>query len=346
MTTSMGDVWPAIIEDVRLYPSPHNSQPIKLRALDDTTAEVYYDLDLGLPAESFGIPFGHVCAGVFLHALAVVAAGHGYRSIEALDLSDLDFDSSERLHSLGTVTLLARDPDAEARADHAAFLARRTSRRPYDDSLVDPATVEAAAGLAASAGYRFRSTGDARIVRDLVRINQATLFDDLQNDAVYGEIMHWLRFSKSEAEARRDGLSAETMLLPGGILRFAMMHRGLWRLPIVGPVIRGVYLRTMRGVRQLGWLEGPFSGPADYVEAGRTFLRLWLHFTRAGVYLHPFGTVITNPGSHNLFVRALDITERDGEMAWMLFRFGHSKTPPLAHRRPAARMLLPATKDA
>ena len=346
MTISMGGVWPAIAEDVRLYPSPHNSQPIKLRTLNDTTAEVYYDLDLGLPAESYGIPFGHVCAGVFLHALAVVAAGHGYGTIEALDLSDLDFDSAQRLHSLGTVTLEPRLPDGEARAGYADFLARRTSRRPYDNTLVDPATIEEATDIARSAGFRFRTTSDARIVRDLVRINQATLFDDLRNDAVYGEIMHWLRFSKSEAAKQKDGLSAETMLMPGGILRFAMKHRGLWQLPIVGPTIRGVYLRTMRGVRQLGWLEGQFAGPADYIEAGRTFLRLWLHFTRAGVYLHPFGTVITNPGSHDMFVRALAIAEGDGEIAWMLFRFGHSKTPPLAHRRPADRMLLPATEDA
>jgi hypothetical protein len=337
----MRGVWPAIAEDVRLYPSPHNSQPIKLRVVDDTTASVYYDLDLGLPAESFGIPFGHVCAGVFLHALAVVAAAHGFRTIEVLDHSDLDFDAVDRLHLLGTVTLEPQRPDAEAHAAHADFLARRTSRRPYDNTVVDTATIAGAAEIAESAGFRFRTTSDPSIVRDLVRINQATLFDDLRNDAVYGEIMQWLRFSRREAAEEKDGLSAETMLMPGPVLRFAMKNRGLWQLPIVGSVIRGIYLRTMRGVRQLGWLEGPFAGPVDYIEAGRAFLRLWLHFTRKGVYLHPFGTVITNPGSHKRFVDVLAITEEDGEMAWMLFRFGHSKTPPLAHRRSADRMLLP-----
>lgn len=29
-------------------------------------------------------------------------------------------------------------------------------------------------------------------------------------------------------------------------------------------------------------------------------------------------------------------------MAWMLFRLGHNAVPPLAHRRPAAAMLLDA----
>ncbi|MEG8036668.1 hypothetical protein QP157_15545 [Sphingomonas sp. LR61] len=59
----MASPWTGIIEDARHYPSPHNSQPIVVRVEDDRTATVFYDLRRGLPAESFGIPFGHVCAG-------------------------------------------------------------------------------------------------------------------------------------------------------------------------------------------------------------------------------------------------------------------------------------------
>src|SRR6187431_2186741 len=51
---------------------------MRVRVESDDSASVFYDLDRGLPAESFGIPFGHVCAGVFLESLAVVAASAGY----------------------------------------------------------------------------------------------------------------------------------------------------------------------------------------------------------------------------------------------------------------------------
>ncbi|HEV7182857.1 MAG TPA: hypothetical protein VGN33_00045 [Leifsonia sp.] len=339
----MGDPsspWGSIVEDARHYPSPHNSQPIKVRPVDDTNAEIFYDLDLGLPAESFGIPFGHVCAGVFLEGLHTVAAGNGFDVSETLDHGEMDFTSADRLHPLGTVSLSRRALTDEDRRRHALFLRRQTSRRPYDAVLVPDAVVESAAQVAAAGGHRFRTTADPAIVRDVVRINQSTLFSDLQNDAVYDEIMTWLRFSREDARERGDGLSAEAMLMPGGILRFAMGHRELWQTPVIGAAIRSIYLNTMRGVRQLGWLEGPFSGPADYVEAGRTFLQVWLQLTAAGVALHPFGTVITNPSSHSAFATAVDAEESDGRMAWMLFRFGHSKRPPVAHRRPASAMLV------
>ncbi|WP_416442990.1 hypothetical protein AB3K78_10395 [Leucobacter sp. HNU] len=277
MSDSTLNPWPAILEDARNYPSPHNSQPIKVRphaAVDGGSgavlrATVSYDLDLGLPAESFGIPFGHVCAGVFLESLAVVAAAHGYDVRETLDHAEMDFDSPRRQHRIAEVELVPRDPDApgeaerdaEARAALERFRTRHTSRRPYDRRAVPAEVRAAAARICADAGAEFRSTDDAALVRRIVHVNQATLFDDLENDAVYGEIMHWLRFSKREAAEKADGLSAEAMLMPGSILRYVMAHRRLWRAPVVGAVIRSIYLRTMRGVHQLGWIEGPSAGP-------------------------------------------------------------------------------------
>lgn len=337
-------VWLDIVEDVRWYPSPHNSQPMKLRPISETTAHVYYDLDLGLPAEPFGIPFAHVCAGVFLESLSVVAAARGYRAIETLDHSEMDFDAVDRLHRIGIVRLEPASQDTETRSAAqrrlAVFRSRQTSRRPYDNRVVGDEILKAASAIAAEQGYDFRSTADARKVSSLVQINQKTLFSDLRNDAVYAEIMQWLRFSKDEAAAKSDGLSAETMIMPGPILRFAMRNRRLWSLPVIGGLIRAMYLRTMRGVRQLGWLEGPFAEPAHFLEAGRTFMRVWLFFTESGVYLHPFGTVITNPDSHADFVAEAGIRESGNRMAWMLFRFGYSSNPPAAHRRPATSMLL------
>lgn len=339
-----GELWAGIVEDARRYPSPHNSQPIKLRLTGPRTATAAYDLDLGLPAESFGIPFAHVCAGVFLETLRVVALAAGYAVRETLDLSEMDFDSADRLHRFAELELvpveLSDAERVEALAARDRVRTRRTSRRPYARRSVPAAELAAAGAICTAAGYDFRTTDDRALVRRLVRVNQATLFDDLENDAVYAEIMAWLRFSRREAADRADGLSAEAMLMPGRILRFAMGHRGLWRAPVIGAAIRAVYLNTMRGVHQLGWIEGPFDGPGDFIEAGRTFMRLWLDLHRRGIVLHPFGTVITNPRSHALFAEAVGAREGEGRMAWMLFRLGYSAYPPLAHRRPADAMIV------
>lgn len=332
--------WREIVEQARRYPSPHNSQPLKLRPLTATTAELYYDLDLGLPAENFGIPFAHVCAGVFLESLQIAARAHGHAVQEELDLADMDFDSADRLHHIATLTLR---PHATSPGDTAAlktFLRRRTSRRPYERRSIPAEDLAQITELVHSHGFSFGHTEDRGLVRKIVRINQSTLFSDLQNDAVHAELMTWLRFSKQQAAQTGDGLSAETMLMPGAILRVAMKNRAWWDAPLLGPALRGVYLRTMRGVQHLGWLTGPFAGPGDYLEAGRTFMKTWMRLTELGVSLHPFGTVITNPDSHRAFVQATGIQEPPGTLAWMLFRCGYSPTPPLAHRRPAHAMLI------
>lgn len=332
--------WATLLEEARHYPSPHNSQPITMRVRDAGRARFCYDLDRGLPAENFGIPFGHVCAGVFLESLATVAAGHGWAVTVALRGDDLDFSSAQRQHVLGTLDLTRVEVTPEATARLAAFRRRRTSRRPYRRTFVDPAVPAEIARVAEGCGYEFGRTDDPFLVDELVRINQETLFDDLRSDAVHAEILAWLRTSKRRAAETGDGLSAETMLMPGWLLGFAMRHRGLWDLPLVGAVFRRVYLSTMRGVRELGWLTGPFSCPLEYVEAGRCFMRVWLAFTHHDVHLHPFGTVITNPRSHAAFVEAAGVDESGGAMAWMLFRYGYSKPPPKAWRRNLDAMIL------
>jgi hypothetical protein len=217
---------------------------------------------------------------------------------------------------------------------------RRTSRRPYLDRRVPDDVIRSVQNIAAESGYRLKHTGDPEHVRQIVRINQETLFADLENDDVHAEILAWLRYSHDEAKQTGDGLSAETMFLPGRLLKFCMQHRRMWTLPVIGNLVRKIYLNTMRGVHEMAWLEGKFEKPQDFIEAGRTFMRVWLELHRHGVVIHPFGTVITNPKSHQQFSKLVDAHEQDGNFAWMLFRLGYSKYPPQAFRRPGEAMVI------
>jgi len=67
-------------------------------------------------------------------------------------------------------------------------------------------------------------------------------------------------------------------------------------------------------------------------------MRIWLELTEAGVYLHPFGSVITNERAHREFCELVGEAERAG-MAWMLFRLGYSREPPRAYRQPLSEMV-------
>jgi len=329
--------WDEILRYARRYASPHNSQPIKLRVAG-ARAALFYDLDLGLPAESYGIPFGSVCAGVFIETVSIAAHALGYRIAEALDYTPMDFSRSDRLHPLGTLTL---EPAGKIDDLHPRLLLeRRTSRLPYARRPVPAAALDDARREAAERGHVLAGTSDRRLVDRIIRLNQQTLFYDLENADVRAEIQNWLRYSERQARATADGLSARCLALPGPLMRLLMGNYWIWKVPVMGTLLRYVYLRSMRGVTQVGWIKGPFSDERGYTDAGRTLLRLWLVLTRHGLHLHPFGSVITNPRAHRELVDILG-EEEHADMIWMLFRVGYSRRPPESHRRDLAEMRLP-----
>ena len=88
----------------------------------------------------------------------------------------------------------------------------------------------------------------------------------------------------------------------------------------------------------MGWIAGPWSTPADQLDAGRMLLRFWLALTAHGLYLHPFGSVITNPGSHARLAERLGVEEADGEI-WLLLRIGSCPEPPRSARLPTAEVV-------
>src|SRR5690606_11750727 len=241
-------------------------------------------------------------------------------------------DAADRLHPIATLTLVPQPITETDTARRTAFDQRRTNRRPYDSRQVPDADLGVVRAIAAAGGQDFRWNNDPAVVAQIIQVNQETLFDDLRNDAVHAEILEWLRFSERHARRAGDGLSARTMLMPGPALKFAMRSRGLWDAPVIGRLMRWVYVRTMRGVRQIAWFEGPFVARKDFLESGRVFMRSWLELAARGVALHPLGTVITNPRSHQRFVQAAGIQESGDRMAWMLVRLGYAQEPPAAHR--------------
>jgi hypothetical protein len=67
-------------------------------------------------------------------------------------------------------------------------------------------------------------------------------------------------------------------------------------------------------------------------------LRFWLVLTAHGLYLQPFGSVITNPTSHDRLAERL--RAREGErQVWLLLRIGSGPEPPRSARRALAEIL-------
>ena len=80
------------------------------------------------------------------------------------------------------------------------------------------------------------------------------------------------------------------------------------------------------------------SGPTDFTTATSTVAMLTAIPVAHGLYLQPFGSVITNPTSHGRLAERLEVPEGDRDL-WLLLRLGYSAEPPRSPRRPLSEVL-------
>ena len=187
-----------------------------------------------------------------------------------------------------------------------------------------------------------------------------------RHETVYRDLMLWVRFSRREIEATRDGapwrcLGYDIPELPG---------LSIARSPLVQRLIAGGGLSVLPRLRlksQLASAAGlyavtaPSTSPLDLVSVGRRAFLIWLRLNRAGygvqpisvqsVFAHSFAEgqppPDTLPELIEVFRRGPEILARAfgaaaGEQVIWLFRTGISPAPPATLRTlrlPVERLL-------
>src|SRR5690349_8824684 len=69
--------WKVLLETAVQAPSPHNVQPWRIRIVNDREAELFIDIHRTLPKEDITGSFIILTMGIFIEALAIVAANDG-----------------------------------------------------------------------------------------------------------------------------------------------------------------------------------------------------------------------------------------------------------------------------
>lgn len=325
-------MWHEFAEYARRAPSPHNTQPARLRVVDAHHAEVYFATDRGLPVGDPEGRFTHATFGIFVESLRIAAHARGQAldttfAGEPLRRSGRDQKVADlRLHDRG-----APIPDL----DPALLLERRTNRHPYDARPLPPEVVAELCEEARRHGHRFRVATDPDAVQWVKLLNRDALYHDLEHDAYRQELDRWLRYSDAEADDRGDGLSPGALVLPGWLMRGMIRHHRLLSAPVLEHLTGRIYLRTMAGISTVGWVQGDFAGPQDWRRAGALMLRLWLILTRHGIDWQPYGSVITNDAARRRMVDMFGMREGDAghDMVWLLVRMGYSQREPTDSQR-------------
>lgn len=337
-------IWREVLEDARWYPSPHNTQPIKIKIINDTEVGIYYDLAYALPEGDPGTRFAWSAVGIFLEALKIAAADKGLQLKTDIILDDLQVATLQGLQKVAHCTarkVQAREPDLPVEL----LKKRRTNRLDYNGRLLGEQAIAEIKQEAQKFGHTFEVRSDKTAVSWVNKLNARMVFYDLSNNSVRRELAHWSRYTSKQARATKDGLSAECLHVPGLGLRLFMKHHWTLNLPAVGRILKWIYAQNIQHIPTVGWLQGPFFNKDDYVNAGRLLLRVWLIMTKHGVAYQPYGSVITNQKAHEEFCEYFQIDETN-KMAWLLMRLGYTdEEPPRSWRRSIDDMIINEPKE-
>jgi hypothetical protein len=316
--------WRDIDHLARLTPTPHNTQPFRLRPIDARTAEIVARPERFLPEEDHGNRYVASAFGILSAAMEMAAKSLGVQvaitPAQSIDVAELHRASAPT--ALGRATIVG---DTERSADAALLDVRRTSRIPYHDRIVEPGIWTALQGIAASHGQRLLEYHDRDIVDATLRLNVDALIDNLALTREREEIRHWYRTGPTPVFG--DGLWEKPLNQRAFEIRTAFGSPRLYRLPIIRPIATREYLKTQRGTRHIALLCGRFTTWPELVEAGRALFGVWVEMARHGVYMQPMGSMLTNPAYAARIGQRFDVTD-----CWLVMRVGYSDPPPRAPR--------------
>ena len=316
--------WQDIAHLARLAPTPHNTQPFRIRPLDARTADIVALGERFLPEEDHGNRYVASAFGILSATIEMSASALGLQvtvvPAPSVDVPALHL-ASEPV-TLGRATIVG---SAEPSGDARLLDVRRTSRIPYHDRIVELETWTALQRVAASHGHRLLEYHERDVVDATLHLNVDALVDNLGLTREREEIRRWYRTGPTPEFG--DGLWEKPLNQSAFEIRTAFANPGLYRLPFVRPIATREYLKTQRDTRHIALLCGPFTTWPELVTAGRALFGTWMEMARHDVYMHPMGSMLTNP----TYAAAIAERFQVGD-CWLAMRVGYSDAPPKAPR--------------
>lgn len=340
ISTGEFSVWYAILSVARYAPSPHNVQPWRVQLVSADCAELFVDGTRTLPKEDTTGSFLLSAMGMFIEAIDLLAAPRGLRVEWQLHRPVLEFaaivsrTTSSELIPFAALRLVT-NADASRADPSELMMARRTSRISMGPTPVPDTAVAQLAALAGEWGHRYTHLSGAEIIEPIVAMNIDAVFHDMNAADYRDEITGWFRFTERSAQRNRDGLDWRCMNLSRSEF---WLSAHLSKLLLFAPTrfyFKHRYRRKLGHVPAIGVLSGDFFNATNAIDSGRFLLRFWLALTSLGLYLHPYGNLVTNPDSASWFKARTQI-----DQAWLVFKIGYSAVPPQSQRRTLADILV------
>lgn len=320
--------WMELLDYARLAPSPHNLQPWKIKVISDTEAELYYDPIRLLPVGDKGHRFMAISMGIFIETLSIAASNYKYELLFEYNGVSIDHEQFQPT-CFGKLKFVKSSPKIEFEKE--LIKQRKTSRLHFKPIVVEETIVDKLKFITKKFDHELITSNDDKKVKAVLELNRETLFHDLNNDAIREELKKCLRYSKEEAETTKDGLWSHCMNFPGKLMRNFFNNPQFYNHGLVKKILDRYYIKSMKGTKTIAWIKGATEGNEERINTGRMLVQLWLELTRNKVYMHPFGSVITNTSAHSKLASILELKNGLGD-TWLLMRIGYSEEPPSSYR--------------
>jgi hypothetical protein len=320
--------WTELVDYARWCPTVHNLQPHQIRIVSDTEAELYYDPSRLIPVGDPESIFATVAMGIFIENLSIASATYGHKvEIEQI-INPIDFKATSS-------TLFAKlklvPSDEKETLDRALILRRKTSRLHYNGKPLSDNLLQKMKNETENFNHEFFATSDDNIIDAIIKLNQETLFEDLESKPMRDELNQLFRYDKEEAEVKKDGLWAKCMGFSGSLMKSVFINHEKWTRGLRRSLLSHNYKNSFKGTSTVCWFGGDFNNTNDWLQAGRMFARNWLLLTQENAYLQPFGSLITNDGAYKK-INQIFAQPTNNKKIWMLFRAGYSKEPTRSFR--------------
>ena len=342
-TTDRFTLWRQILGIARCAPSPHNVQPWRVNLISDDEAELFIDGARTLPKEDHTGAFLLSAMGMFMEAIDLLAAPHEM-CLEARMYHSAEWYAEQISRENHTAFIhfahlrLVPSPHASSPYPPALFLTRRTSRISLQPTPVPESAISALVKLAADWGHRYTHITSATDIEQILDHNIEAVFTDMNAPPYHDEITAWFRFTDRSAKAHKDGLDWRCMNLSRAEFWLSARTPKLLLFPPTRFLLKRRYRKQLGVVPSVGILSGDFFNVENAVHSGRFLLRFWLEVAQLGLYLHPYGNLVTNPEAAAWLEQKTSVPK-----AWLVFKLGYSDEPALSYRRSLKDILITAT---
>lgn len=324
--------WRNILDIAQRAPSPHNVQPWKVRIISEDTCEVFIDNARTLPKEDTTGSF--IISGMVMYLETMRYAAQIFQQNLKYTIL-IDEPATDNELQLFARVMIKPDKSIVPEFEKEVILRRRTSRLPYSSRPITKSDLASLQKLALGYGYTYGYTNDKDVIELMLAQNILALFHDFNSPNYHDEIVSWFRFTKRSSVRHKDGLDFRCMRIPATDYYLSARFPFILKSPILSKVFAKRYRKLLGTTPCIAWISGKFWQPNEAITAGKFLIHFWLEVTRMGLYLHPFGNLVTNRAARSAFE-----TLTESKEIWFVIRAGYTDEPPESYRLPLEQILI------